>query len=594
MTAPLIALAVGRGTGPELAPVFERVLHRITGLHGTRVEVVRSPQVYHSYVSLRAEAAGTKEIARLTELDAAHYEHFCREQAAAGVRAVFRTAINAQSLYLVRRRLAAVKVEPLTAGSARMLLVRDQAQGFYTGENHHTPDRVVRTMEFSRAVTEQILSYAVGRARALWPEGPSRVVMAYKYHLLDGALDDWTEGLSERLGVTVELFQPDTVNRNLITHGPEDRTLLVAGNEWADIMHVVLLDRYGSERQENRCTENVHLEPGLNELTEYQTVHGSADDLAGRNVVNPIATIRAAARIAERHAGCAGAEARIESALTTLQERGVRTPDLGGRASTTEVTEAVLAELCGAAGARVPGPALGVGTGAHEPGPGVAAAIGAGAGAASGTAPGTVSDTMSGAAPRAFSAATSGTAPGCAAETVSGTAPGVAYGTAPAAASGGVSASASGTAPGNTAGTLSGAAPGGTCGAVPQAACGAAPEAAFEAVSGIAPGNMSEAAPEAVSAAASGSARGAVPEAAPGGVCAASPEVATRAVSGVAPGDMPEAVSSAASGSARGTVSGATTGATSRTASGVTPETPGTSSNTASGTATGTAAAGAR
>ncbi|MCK8678560.1 isocitrate/isopropylmalate family dehydrogenase [Streptomyces lichenis] len=356
MTAPLIALAVGRGTGPELAPVFERVLHRITGLHGTRVEVVRSPRLYHSYVSLRAEAAGTGEFARLTEQDAAHYERFCREQAAAGVRAVFRTAINAQSLYLVRQRLTAVKVEPLTAGSARMLLVRDQAQGFYTGENRHTSGTVVRTMEFSRSVTDQVLRYAVDRARALWPDGPSRVVMAYKYHLLDGALDDWTGGMSDELGIAVDLFQPDTVNRNLITHGPEDRTVLVAGNEWADIMHVVLLDRYGAERQENRCTENVHLAAGLHELVEYQTVHGSADDLAGRDLVNPVATIRAAARVAERHAGCPGAEAAAEAALAAVQARGVRTPDLGGEARTTEVVDAVLAELAAPAGTRLPAP----------------------------------------------------------------------------------------------------------------------------------------------------------------------------------------------------------------------------------------------
>ncbi|MGW4813714.1 isocitrate/isopropylmalate family dehydrogenase [Kitasatospora cineracea] len=354
MTAPLIALAVGRGTGPDLAPVFERVLDRITRLHGRQVRVERSPRTYHSYVSLRAEAAGTAEIAALTEQDAAHYERFCREQAAAGARAVFRTAINAQSLYLVRQRLAAVKVEPITAGDARLLLVRDQAQGFYTGENLHTPGKVVRTMEFSRDVTEQVVRYAVRRARELWAEGPARVQLAYKYHLLDGALDDWAQGLSAELGLDVALFQPDTVNRNLIAHGPADRTLLVAGNEWADIMHVVLLDRYGSERQENRCTENVHLHPELNGLPEYQTVHGSADDLAGRDLVNPLATVRAAARIAERHADCPGAEAAVEAAIAAAQAAGARTPDLGGTAGTTAVVDAVLASL---AGTFVPGPA---------------------------------------------------------------------------------------------------------------------------------------------------------------------------------------------------------------------------------------------
>jgi len=343
--APVVGLAVGRGTGPELADVFERVLGALTAGHPHGVTIERSPRLYHSYVSLRAE----RDIARIRELtaeDADHYERFCRTRAAQGTTAVFRTAINAQSLYLVRSRLRAVKVDPLGAGGTSLLLVRDQAQGFYTGENRHTPGEVTRTMTFSRELTEAVVRYALRRARQEWPDGRiGRVVMAYKFHLLDGALDAWVSALADRLGVDIELFQPDTVNRNLITHGLPDRTLLIAGNEWADIMHVMLLDRFGSERQENRCTENVFLSPALAGLAEYQTVHGSADDLAGRDLVNPVATIRAAALVAERHAGRADAVGAVERALRTLHRQGIRTPDLGGRHSTTAVTDALLATL---------------------------------------------------------------------------------------------------------------------------------------------------------------------------------------------------------------------------------------------------------
>ncbi|MFF6775496.1 isocitrate/isopropylmalate family dehydrogenase [Streptomyces sp. NPDC012637] len=343
---PVIGLAVGRGTGAELADIFEQVLNRIVSLYGTGVEVVRSPRTYHSYVSLKAEEGDVDKIARLTDEDVVHYERFCREQARLGTAAVFRTAINAQSLYLVRQRLQSVKVERITAGDASVLLVRDQAQGFYTGENQHSSGLVTRTMEFSREVTEKILRFAVDRAREEWPgEGPDQVVMAYKFHLLDGALDDWVAAFRDRHGVHARLFQPDTVNRNMITHGLADRTVIVAGNEWADIMHVVLLDRFGAERQENRCTENVYLHPELNGLVEYQTVHGSADDLEGTGTVNPTATVRAAAQIAERHGGCRGAAAAVESALAAVLDRGIRTPDLGGRHSTGDTVTALLDSL---------------------------------------------------------------------------------------------------------------------------------------------------------------------------------------------------------------------------------------------------------
>ncbi|MFE0778466.1 isocitrate/isopropylmalate family dehydrogenase [Streptomyces sp. NPDC058861] len=344
---PVIGLAVGHGTGPELAGVFERVLGALAAGRpgGAGVDVVRSPRLYHSYVSLRREH-DVAAVQRLTAEDADHYEAWCRELAGRGTTAVFRTAVNAQSLYLVRRRLRAVKVDLLAADGRSLLLVRDQAQGFYTGENTHAEGEVTRTLTFSRAITGAVVEHALERARRTWPDGRiGRILMAYKFHLLDGAFDAWVADLSERLGVRIEVFQPDTVNRNLLAHGLPDRTLLIAGNEWADIMHVMLLDRYGSDRQENRCTENVCLDPALRGLVEYQTVHGSADDLAGRDLVNPVATVRAAALVAEHHAGCEGAVAAVEAALAVLGERGVRTPDVGGRHSTGDVVDALLDAL---------------------------------------------------------------------------------------------------------------------------------------------------------------------------------------------------------------------------------------------------------
>ncbi|MCP2170144.1 isocitrate/isopropylmalate family dehydrogenase [Goodfellowiella coeruleoviolacea] len=340
--APVIGLAIGRGTGAELAAVFERVLARLGQLYATEIDVTRSPRIYHSYSSLRREG-GIERIRRLTQEDAEHYELFCRTQARHGVPAIFRTAINAQSLYLVRQRLQAVKVDVIAHQDTSLLLVRDEAQGFYTGENSHSPGTVTRTMSFSREITEKVVSFALRRARQEWPDrGIGQVLMAYKFHLLDGALDEWVAEISERHGTPIRLCQPDTVNRNLIERDPPERTVIIAGNEWADIMHVVLLDRFGSERQESRCTENIHLRAEVAGLTEYQTVHGSADDLEGRDAVNPVATVRAAAAIAERHAGCAGAVRAVERALRSVAERGIRTADLGGRHTTTAVVDALL------------------------------------------------------------------------------------------------------------------------------------------------------------------------------------------------------------------------------------------------------------
>jgi nicotinamidase-related amidase len=132
------------------------------------------------------------------------------------------------------------------------------------------------------------------------------------------------------------------MNRHLLRGTFRGNLLIVGGNEWGDIMHAELVARAGLGRQEQCCTRNVYLAPGVEGFVELQTVHGSADDIAGRGEVNPTATLRAAAAALEE-VGCAGAAAAVEHALAEVAGRGLATPDAGGRASTRELVEAVIA-----------------------------------------------------------------------------------------------------------------------------------------------------------------------------------------------------------------------------------------------------------
>ncbi|MEV1241789.1 isocitrate/isopropylmalate family dehydrogenase [Nonomuraea sp. NPDC050022] len=340
-----IGLAVGRGTGAELASAFEQVIGKLGDIYAVRPVISRSSRIYGSYFSLLPELDAGR-IKEATAEDARHYEEFCRGQASRGVTAIFRTAINAQSLYIVRERLHSVKVDALDTDLVSLLLVRDQAQGFYTGFNTHHDGVVTRTFQFSRHTTEKVVSFALERARLHWGDRPiDRVIMAYKFHLLDGALSGWVSELSRRYDIEIELCQPDTANRDLIAGGLSGRVLVIGGNEWADIMHVVLLDWLGLGRQESRFSENVYLHPDLAGLAEFQTVHGSADSLEGKDLVNPTAAIRAAAAIMQRHAACDGAERLVEHGLERLTERGLVTADMGGRQSTTSVVNALCEAL---------------------------------------------------------------------------------------------------------------------------------------------------------------------------------------------------------------------------------------------------------
>jgi tartrate dehydrogenase/decarboxylase/D-malate dehydrogenase len=342
-----IGLAVGDGTGGELAQVFRTAVARLAEVHEGNVQISACPRRFSTYGGLVSSDASPTDTARLAESDAAAYADWLRESFRAGIRAVFRTAFNAQSVYLVREALWAVKPEAFTHPGGELLVIRDQTQGFYTGRNcdpETSEDRIERTCEFRRDRTDRVLDFARAQAEERWsPSGNDhRLVVAYKFHLLDRRFERWVVEYGRSRGVPVELYQPDTANRHMgrgLFHG---NVVLVGANEWADIMHTELIARFGLGHQEERWSRSVYLAGEVADLEEYQTVHGSADDIAGDDRVNPSATLRAAAALLERHTGFSGALARMERALSTLGPEGL-TPDRGGSATTTEVTGAALA-----------------------------------------------------------------------------------------------------------------------------------------------------------------------------------------------------------------------------------------------------------
>jgi 3-isopropylmalate dehydrogenase len=80
--------------------------------------------------------------------------------------------------------------------------------------------------------------------------------------------------------------------------------------------------------------------PGL-----FEPVHGSAPDIAGQGIANPLAMFLSAAMMLRHGLGLESEAAAVESAVDRALAEGLRTPDLGGSAGTAEATRAVLAHL---------------------------------------------------------------------------------------------------------------------------------------------------------------------------------------------------------------------------------------------------------
>jgi tartrate dehydrogenase/decarboxylase / D-malate dehydrogenase len=140
--------------------------------------------------------------------------------------------------------------------------------------------------------------------------------------------------------VTVDQFHIDILTANFVLH-PDWFDVVVASNLFGDI-----LSDLGPA-----CTGTIGIAPSanINPTREFpslfEPVHGSAPDIAGRGIANPIAMILSVAMML-RHLGELGAAGAVERAVDrALAAERVRTGDLGGDATTTQMAEAIAASL---------------------------------------------------------------------------------------------------------------------------------------------------------------------------------------------------------------------------------------------------------
>src|SRR5436190_16922657 len=115
---------------------------------------------------------------------------------------------------------------------------------------------------------------------------------------------------------------------------------VVASNLHADILSDLAAALSGSLG----IAPTANLNPERRFPSMFEPIHGSAFDITGKGVANPIATFWTAALMLE-HLGEGAAAARVMSATEAVTASGVFTPDLGGTARTKDVTSAVIAAL---------------------------------------------------------------------------------------------------------------------------------------------------------------------------------------------------------------------------------------------------------
>jgi homoisocitrate dehydrogenase len=222
-----------------------------------------------------------------------------------------------------------------------LLVVRENTEGLYSGRERLEGDGAVAERVVTRSASLRIARRAFEearrrRARCL----PGRVTIVHKANVLrltDGVFRSCAlEIASEFPEIEVEEQLVDSMAYRMIRE-PGRFDVVVSTNLFGDILSDVaaaLVGGLGLAASANVGDRHLLVEP----------VHGSAPDLAGRGVANPVATLRTLALLLA-HRGARGEAERLERAVDECLRSGPRTRDLGGRATTAEVLAAVCAEL---------------------------------------------------------------------------------------------------------------------------------------------------------------------------------------------------------------------------------------------------------
>ncbi len=242
------------------------------------------------------------------------------------------------------RLLEGVRSPLAEPGELDIVVVRENTEGEYSdagGRLHRgTPHELaVQETVFTRFGTERIIRYAYQLAR----ERGGKLTGATKSNGISVTMPFFDEVFRE-VGrefpdVDASLIHVDALAARLVLD-PESFDVIVASNLLGDILSEITAAISGSIG----IAASGNLDPERRFPSLFEPIHGSAPDIAGRGIADPAGAIWAAALMLE-HLGHAESGRRVLSALERALSEGARTPDLGGTASTREMTDAVLAHL---------------------------------------------------------------------------------------------------------------------------------------------------------------------------------------------------------------------------------------------------------
>ena len=205
----------------------------------------------------------------------------------------------------------------------------------------HADELAEQTGIFTRHGIERIARYAFKLAQS---RPRKMLASATKSNALQHAMVLWDEVVAdvakEFPDVELKKYHVDALCARMVTH-PQTLDVIVASNLFGDILTDIGSAISGSLG----VAPGGNINPDRTTPSMFEPIHGSAPDIAGKGIANPIAAIWAGAMMLD-HLGDTDSHDRILAAIEkVISDGNVKTPDLGGKATTAEMTKAVRAAM---------------------------------------------------------------------------------------------------------------------------------------------------------------------------------------------------------------------------------------------------------
>jgi tartrate dehydrogenase/decarboxylase/D-malate dehydrogenase len=347
-----IALIPGDGIGQEVVPEGVRALERLAADHGFRLQFSRFP-FSCSYFLEHEQMMPPGAIDALAGFDAILLgavgdprvpDHVSLWELLLPIRRQFEQYVNLRPVRLlpgIRSPLA-----DRQTGDIDFLIVRENNEGEYSrigGRLYEGTDRemVVQESVFTRTGVDRILRFAFKLAAA---RPRSHLTSATKSNGIVHTMPYWDERFkaigAEFPDVSTDQYHIDILTAHFVQH-PDWFDVVVASNLFGDI----LSDLGPAVAGGIGIAPSANLNPERRFPSMFEPVHGSAPDIAGRGIANPIAVLWSVVMMLD-FIGEAEAGARLMAAIEKITGEGkCLTPDLGGQAKTADFTSAVLSAL---------------------------------------------------------------------------------------------------------------------------------------------------------------------------------------------------------------------------------------------------------